>query len=128
MQDVKLPSGAKLHIQMAPIKEGRDLYKAFLKELKTVNLDFRSDVTDFLKNITCIFFSSSEIEACILECMKRCTVDGMKITDDLFEKPEKREDYIDVVAEVGIFNLAPFLKGHFAQLRKFSAMIENIQA
>ena len=54
---------------------------------------------------------SNLFEQSIFECLKICTYDGKKITQQLFDDmPEAREDYYEIVSKCCEENLRPFFK------------------
>lgn len=127
-KEIKLPSGAVLVIQPAPFVDAKNLYQTMLKEIKTVSIQTELEVANLFKDIFCTGFSSPAIEACVKECLKRCTINNLKITDEVFEPVECREDFPVVYSEVAKENVAPFLKNLFADFKKFTGMINQFQA
>lgn len=114
-REVKLPSGRILKITPAPFTEARALYQALLEEGKGLRLDPQADVdVNLYKDIFCVALSSRKVESCVWECMKRATIDDVKITNEQFEKVEHREDYILTCFEVAKDNVQPFMKSLFA--------------
>lgn len=54
---------------------------------------------------------SNLFEQSVFECLKICTYDGKKITQQLFDDmPEAREDYYEIVSKCCEENLRPFFK------------------
>lgn len=111
MSKIILPSGASFEMNLAPFSEANSLNKAVAKELKKIKIDGEMDFGDpnFIKDLACAAISSDEIIDCAWICLKRCLIDKSKITEEYFEK--NREDYIPVMKEVIIGNVAPFFKG-----------------
>lgn len=128
MREMQLPSGAVLKINAAPWAEAKALYKAMLKEMRDVEINTKSEALDLYKNLFCVGFASNEIEACLAQCLKRCTYNDLKIDNDTFEKVETREDYVTVCVEVAKENVFPFLKSLYAEFQRISVMIEGSQA
>lgn len=115
-KEVKLVSGNKLEITMAPFAEARALYQSILSEMKGLSLDPKAEVdVNLFKDMFCTLLASKPIEAALFECMKRSTYNGMKISLDTFEPVEAREDYLDVCIEVAKENIAPFAKRLYAE-------------
>lgn len=113
---VVLPSGAELEITLAPFADSKALYQAMLEEAKTLKIDDTAEVdANLYKDLFCTGLSSKKIEAALTVCMKRATYNGMKITDDVFEPVEARDDYLIVCMEVARENITPFTKSLFAQ-------------
>jgi len=126
MKEITLPSGAILKITLAPFSDSRDLYQAFLEEIKTIN--FKSSVQEALKDLICYGFSSKRIEMCLEKCFKRCLYNSgngdLKIDKDTFEPEEARDDYLTVCLEVAKENVMPFTKSLYA---KYKPLIETIK-
>ena len=124
MREVNLPSGAVLKVSPAPFAESKALYQAILKEAKSVgNVE---NLSNAIKDLLCVGFSSPEIERCMWQCMKRCTLNELKLEPDLFEPVARRGDYIECCVEVVKENVSPFLSGLFAQSKVLLAMTAPI--
>lgn len=123
MREVKLPSGAVLVVNAAPFADSKKLYQAILKEMKVVHVNYDKetnlDFANALKDSFCVGFSSTQIEDCLWECLKRCTYNGDKITNDTFEPTTAREDYSDVCLEVTKENVLPFGKSLYAKFKPY---------
>lgn len=116
--EIELPSKAKLHINMAPFAEAKELYQACLEEVKNLKLDAKAEVdVNFYKDIFCAAFSSKRIDAALWACTKRCLYNKAAIKDDTFEPVEAREDYMEVCFKVLEANLKPFTKALSQQLQ-----------
>lgn len=123
MKKVVLPSGAELIITMAPFPVARKLYMSIASELKGLKMDAQSEVdVNFLKDLLCSALESEKINLALLECMKRCTYNGIKITDDLFEPESARDDYLTICWEVLYENVYPFMK---SLLQKYGAILQK---
>lgn len=130
---IDLESGAKLEITLAPFLEGERLFSAVADCLKKVNIDGNKEVEDYmninnLKDafLTCI--SSKELKDAIIQCAKRCTYNGQRITSwDFFEDVNVRQDYLPVCWEICKFNLLPFTRNLFAKLNSITGMTKIIQ-
>lgn len=111
---VSLPSGAVLEITMAPFLEGRRLLGAVSNCIKSVKVDASLGDASNLNSLKDVFLScltSKEVEDATLDCLKRCTYNGERITSwDIFDNLKAREDYMTVCVEVVKFNLTPFMK------------------
>jgi hypothetical protein len=115
MKEVTLPSGATLKITPSPFAVARDLFQAVTDELKAVHISASTEIdVNLFKDMFCAGLSSKRIEKCLMECLKKATYNGLKITEDTFEPVEAREDYVHVMLEVAKENLAPFMKSLFA--------------
>lgn len=54
---------------------------------------------------------SNLFEQSVFECLKICTYDGKKITQQIFDDlPEAREDYYEIISKCCEENLRPFFK------------------
>lgn len=117
MIEKKLPSGAVLKLSLAPFAEAKELYQAVLSEVKNVktSMDQEIDINMF-KDLLCTGFSSKKIEDAMAPCLRRCTIDGLKIDEQTFEPEERRQDYVIVYWEVARANIFPFLKSLYAEL------------
>lgn len=126
--EVKLNSGAKLEMNVAPFADAKALYQACLKELAGIEFKGQMDQIEMMKSVICRSFASPEIERCLSKCFERCRYNGGKLTMDCFEPVEARDDYMQVCIEVGKVNIMPFLKSLYAEYLQFSSILENIQA
>ncbi len=61
-------------------------------------------------------FSSSDVDKTLWQCMVRSLYNGEKITPDVFEPEESRQDFIPACLEVVADNITPFTKGLFSGL------------
>lgn len=123
---MKLPSGAELVITVAPFAEAKALYQAFLKELKVLKFDPKTEMdVNFFKDMFCAALSSKEIENALDVCMKRATYNGLKIDKDTFEPVEARDDYFAVCFEIAKENVLPFTKSLYAQ---YSPILEKVRS
>lgn len=127
MEEIELDSKKVLKVTPAPFSDARDLYQAFLLEIKDVRVNQLADDVDmgFIKDAICSVLSSKRIEEKLFVCMKRCTYDGMKIDKDTFEPIEAREDYFQVCYEIARVNIFPFTKSLFA---KYAPQLERMKS
>lgn len=115
MLKFQLKSGKKLEITYAPIETALTLLRAVLTECKKAGLDIKisegMQVIDLIQNNTPALLGilSSEV---VLEATRACCVKnlygGMHLTDEAFENPENRQDFIASMIIVAIENLTPF--------------------
>jgi len=112
-----LPSGAILEINIAPFADANALNKAVAKELLKIKIDKELELEDpnFIKDIVCTAISSDEIMGALWLCFKRCTYNNLKLTEDIFEKAEAREDFFSVCQIVLKENIGPFVKSLLSQ-------------
>lgn len=135
MDIIELSSGHKLGLQIAPFKPANKLRKVLAAELLTVdlNLDLSKvslsmDITKVdgktlttIKNLFCRLLSSDAVEAAFFDCAARCTLDGKKITPELFDDEQLRTDLLPVAQEVIRANVGPFFADLFSKLSTASA-------
>jgi len=118
---VSLPSGAVLEMTLAPFLEGERLFSATAECLKSVKIDGLdtenlSASFESLKNVLLACLTSKAMKDALLDCLKRCTYNGQRITSwDIFEDLNARMDYLNICWEVCKFNLAPFTKNLFSK-------------
>ncbi len=116
MKEVQLPSGAILKITLSPFAVAKELFQAVSEEAKILKLNAEMEIdVNLIKDIVATGLASKKIEACIWECMKKATYNGLKITDETFEPEQARQDYLTVILEVAKENIMPFTKSLFAQ-------------
>lgn len=120
-----LKSGATIEVTLGSFSEGHRLFKAVMRELEKVNIEFESKGKNLgeifngeigdkflntLKNLIARLVSSDEVEAALWPCMNRGKYEGKAIRSELFENEDIRGDYIEISKEVLWFNLLPFCK------------------
>ena len=126
MKEIKLPSGAILKITLSPFAVSRELYRAILDEAKGIKLNAGDEVdVNLFKDLACTMLASRNIEQCLWECMKKATINDIKITPDSFESVESRDDYITVCIEVAKENVLPFMKSLSAQYAPMLDVLKN---
>ena len=128
MKEIKLDSGAVLKITPAPFGDAKALYQALLSEARGVTIGSKTDMTEIVKNLFCLGFSSPEVEKCLWTCFKRCIYNNgkgdLKIDENTFEPVEARGDYTAVCMEVTKENVFPFVKSLYAEYQRMLAMTE----
>ena len=107
---VKLESGAELEVWLATFQEGHALWMAVSKELK--DTDF-SGIT--VGRLSLDMLSSENIMKAMWPCLGKAVYTGhgyekKKCEASIFEKAEVREDFLQIVEEVLVYNLLPFSK------------------
>lgn len=120
---MQLPSGAELVILDTPFRVSNALYKVVLKESANMEITSKADLLGIFRVVFLNGMCSDLIQVRIWECLKHCTYNGVKITEDTFEPVSAREDYPLVCMEVAHSNVAPFLKNLSAQ---FSLMLDKL--
>lgn len=124
-EEIKMPSGAILKVQVAPFADAKDLYQALLRDLKHIEVSTKVEIASLYRDLFCHGFSSQGIESTLWTCFARCTLDGSKIDKDTFEPVERRGDYVQVCIEVAKANVFPFVKSLYAEYQKYSATLED---
>lgn len=127
-REVVLPSGRKLVIGNSPFAISKALYQSVLEEFGNLEISMDEGVPSLVKNIFCLGFSSKKIERCLDDCLKRVTVDSIRVNEETFEKVEHRQDYLDVCYEVALENLLPFTKSLYAKYQAVLKDLESFQA
>lgn len=125
-KEIVLPSGAKLAITLSPFAISKALLQAMLEEGKELKIDPKTEIdVNLFKDLFCTAFCSKKIEACVLECMKRVTYNGLKIdVNTTFEPEEARDDYMTVCYEVAKENVMPFTK---TLTQQYSQILESLK-
>ncbi len=126
MNEVVLPSGAKLVITLPDFEVSKALFQAVAEEAKGLRLDPKAEVdVNVWKDLFCTFLCSKKIEMCLWECMKRATYNGLKIDKETFEKEDSRDDYFTVCYEVGKKSILPFSKSLYAKYSHILEILKN---
>ena len=104
----KLESGAELEVFLADFIDGHRLYKSVARELSKYNL-----AEGTVENLAMVMASSEDVDVALWPCMKKSLYTGnvyerVKVTPEIFEKPEVRSDLIEIQREVLGYNLIPF--------------------
>ena len=126
-----LPSGSKLDMNIAPWGVVGNLRRILATEAKRAGLNVSSSVVGALKsgnkkkaldsvlneemtmliNLVLGAAASEELETAIFDCFSRCTLNGKKITPQLFdEEQDLRRDYYPAAGEVIKLNILPFFE------------------
>lgn len=123
MEKIMLPSGALLDVTMLSWRQGYKVTQLVARALKNVemdltDLDLKKEISaanlgmfSSIKGPLLDILSNQEIIEAATLCFPRCTIDGLKIDDDTFEKRESRGDFLLVVFYVLRENIAPFFGG-----------------
>jgi hypothetical protein len=125
MKEIDLPSGRKLKISPSPFEDAKNLYQAILEEMKSVKMDDADNISNAMKDLICVGFSSKKIEACLNKCLARCLIDDKKIDSGSFEDVSHREDYLVVSYEVLLENVLPFTKSLYV---KYQAILDKLKS
>jgi hypothetical protein len=117
MKEVTLPSGRMLKISLAPFSDGRQLFEAIAAESKNIEFKGSTDMDiGLFKDAFCVMIPSKMVNACLMKCMSRATIEGLKISEDSFSEEEHRQDYLPTLFEVAKENVLPFVSGPYAKL------------
>lgn len=129
MNEIDLESGKKLRLSLASFSLGKELYQSFSEELLKLDVKFDDEMDiNFLKNLILTFLSSKKIENCLWRCAEKCLYENMKVTQDLFENEEARQDYFEIMFHVAKRNLDPFVKALYAKYKdSFQKVIEGLK-
>lgn len=115
-----------MEITLAPFADAKALYQAVLEEAKNLKVDAQTDIdVNLIKDLFCVGLSSKKIEAALAVCMKRATYNSLRITDEVFEPEEARNDYFVVCLEVAKRNLAPFTKDLYAEYSQVLGQLKS---
>lgn len=88
-----------------------------IKALSKKGMHFET-LLNGLKNAFIELDTSSAIYEIIWKCLSRCTYDGERITQNIFEKEEARADFYEIVYACIAENIRPFLKNLISVLSK----------
>lgn len=112
-------SGAKVVVNEAPWPDAKRLKMAVQSELAHANIslsldeDIGSLISAFLK-----VDSADSVDKALWPCLARCTRDGLKVTEELFDTvPAARKDYYDIVTACAKANLFPLYESLYLKLK-----------
>lgn len=130
MKEYKLPSGKLMKYNISSFENGKELYQAVLRECRTLDISTETELKEKLMiQIGMLAFSSKVIEKAIWDCFDKVIIDGEKLDKDYFKPEENRQDYFAVLVEIAKANIAPFLKGLYAQFSViYQSLMKDIQA
>lgn len=115
MKEFTASSGARVKIGVAGWDDTITLKNAALREMADAGLsikglklskdmDISTLVSAFLK-----VESSPAVYAALWPCLERSLYNGQKINKGIFENPEARQDYYEILKEFLVVNITPFL-------------------
>lgn len=114
-ETTKLPSGHELIAQEADFETGVRLYQTIAGELAKQNIELKelseAAIGGILAKALLVLIGSRAVYDVTWECLKKATLDGMKITKETFEDMDKRADFIPCAKEVIMLNIRPFISG-----------------
>lgn len=123
MKSITLKSGNTLEIQEAAFIDAWNLTQALAKQLgdslpglKLDSLDpeavLQQDIdVGKLMGIIAQLISSKEVFALIWPCFKPCLYNSQLVTQEVFQDPKTRPDFLPAVVEIVKLNVLPFIKG-----------------
>lgn len=100
---------AQVVINEASMKSVIKLKNAIVRELTNSNLTLE-DLEGFNAYAMQVLDSSEAVYRAVFECLERCTYNGIKINEDLFENVSYRPDYYEIIVNCLEVNLRPFFK------------------
>lgn len=135
MLEIKLSEKYTLKLARASFKDALALKRLVLKKIKVGDIELGDIDPSKLKDVAQMdtgsgFFKSliaqivmleadEEITAHVFKCAKKSTINGEKITLDMFEDHvELWPHLIDIKIEVLKYNLSPFFKGVLSSLER----------
>ena len=117
MKEFTTKTGANVVVSPAPWPEAKRLKKAIQQELAAganmlegIDLKPDSDVSGLL-GILMKVDGSDAVDAALWPCLARCTRNGDKITEAIFDAVEARADYYEIVVACVKENLGPLAAG-----------------
>lgn len=126
MADFQVSSGAKVNIKIASFGEVMRFKNAIQKAFSKSGIKFElSDNISDLTQIVMLIDSDDDVFRCLFECLKKCTYNGEKITENTFEPEDARQDYYDIVIECLKVNFSPFLKGLASKWNTLSSVVKG---
>lgn len=134
MAEFESATGADVNIRIAPFADAMALKSAITRELSKTGIDLEgisaeSDVLEFVDPVVKAVLaldSSPDVYAALFSCLKRCTYNGEKITEQTFEKAEARKDYYEIVFACIKENLLPFFEGLLSKLSERGLTLDKI--
>ncbi len=121
MESFKAKSGAEIKINIAPWADAKQLKKAVQKEVKFTGEDL--NLKWFIEQIFQID-GCDAFEYALWACLKHCTRDNARITPEIMDTEEGRNDYVEIVSACVQVNLGPLVESlllKFKELEKEQA-------
>lgn len=134
MQKITPPSGAEVVIREAPFKDAMRLKNAIVSELADSGLDLKNitgdtDISELLSPLlsgVLAVDSSEKVYGALFACLARCSYNGEKITEDIFDRSEARADYYPIVLECAKVNILPFFEGLRSRFEGTGLSLEKV--
>jgi hypothetical protein len=127
MTEFTATSGVEIVINPAPWKDAKELKKAIERVVDLDTLGAMNGLASFIKAAV-IVDSSDEVERALFQCLARCTRDGQKITEAMFDDVEARKDYYDIAEACIKENLSPLFVSLFSKLSALVGLKEQAKS
>lgn len=124
--EYELPSGLKLDVTPLDFGEAFAVFQQVAKIIGLIEVDLAGidlgkdflaqDLVKFKRPLAQLL-SNQELDKVGRQCLKKCTYDGVKITDSTWNSLEARKDYLFAVFFALKENCGPFLEGAFSGSR-----------
>lgn len=112
MENVILPSGAELIIDLPIMELSEAVLEAVSEELFKIEVKGTDDIDwNMLKNLFCLSLASKKIKDATKKCMGKCLYRGLRIDSRTWDADDNRQDYIPALFEVAKANIIPLVKG-----------------
>lgn len=121
-------SGATAVITAGSWKECMALWNAVQRQLVSSG---GFTLNETMQNLAMKVYTAPAVYDALSACLKRCTYNGQKITDDIFEDADARRDYYQIVTACLEENMRPFFETLPAQLPALCAILipaQKVQA
>lgn len=103
-------TGAKVVLNACPLVDAFRLKSKIQKALLDNGIKLEKAFQEDLGQILLSIDSSEEVFMCMFECLKKSTYNGIKITPEVFESEEARQDLYEVFFYSLKVNIYPFFK------------------
>lgn len=128
--EIKLPSGAVLVITPAAFWEAVELNDAVMECFKNMPPEKKITEIGMIETFMSVA-TSATVRAALRRAFARCTYDGQKIDDELFDAPNYsdriRKDFYTLCGQVVKANCEPFFVETFSELGTLFGMTSNTQ-
>ena len=121
--EYELPSGSKLDVTPLDFGEAFAVFQQVAKIIGLLELDLAAigigkdflaqDLVKFKRPLAQVL-SNHELEKAGKQCLKKCTYNGLKVTDSTWNDIEARKDYLFAMFFALKDNCGPFLEGAFS--------------
>ena len=121
--EYELPSGSKLDVTPLDFGEAFAVFQQVAKIIGLLELDLAGidigkdflaqDLVKFKRPLAQVL-SNHELEKAGKQCLKKCTYNGLKVTDSTWNDIVARKDYLFAMFFALKDNCGPFLEGAFS--------------